>query len=105
MNSLAAVLEFHYTYAPSENVGISSQNNGSTVFFAPGPQDTQFFDMTVGLHAEFAHRTIARLGLAFPLLNDWGERSYDGQILCKSNGNSKETVLRDSLDHQPPKSG
>lgn len=81
---LAAVLELHYTYAWQESEGIASYDNvTSLAYFSDGPMDTILFDMTVGLHAELAHRAIARVGLAFPLRNDWGERSFDSEILAQ----------------------
>jgi hypothetical protein len=81
LTGLAALVEFHYTTTLQDTdvVAVPILANQYDLTFSNCRNRVDVMDVTVGVHAEFAHHTIGRVGAAFPMQTG-DNRSFDSEI-------------------------
>lgn len=79
LTGLAAVLEFHYTATMQDADLLTGSIGPASYTFGNTANCVDQVNATIGLHAEFANRTLCRVGVVFPL--SWGDnRSFDSEV-------------------------
>jgi hypothetical protein len=79
LTGLAAVLEFHYAATLQDADIVTGAGTMTSFAFGNAANRVDETNVTVGLHSEFANRTLCRVGAVFPL--SWGDnRSFDTEV-------------------------
>ena len=79
LTGLAAVVEFHYATTLQDADIVTGTTTITNFAFGNLANHVDEVNATVGLHGEFANRTLCRVGAVFPL--SWGDnRSFDAEV-------------------------
>jgi len=79
LTGLASLVELHYTTTLQDAHSLEGRSGDALFRFVSGPTRADIVNLTVGLHAELANRTLCRVGAVFPL--GWGDnRAFDAEV-------------------------
>ncbi|MBN2578044.1 MAG: hypothetical protein JXB10_03555 [Pirellulales bacterium] len=82
LTGLAFVGELHYLSTLNDTDAIYGDGTGTSFIFLNYGDRVDYFDFTVGLHADLANHMACRVGAAFPF-RDRHDRTYTAEIIAQ----------------------